>query len=127
MSSRIVGLDHVQLAMPAGGEDQARAFYHDVLGFEEVAKPEAMRGRGGVWFRSGTVNLHLGVDPEFRAATKAHPALRVEGLPAFIVRCTKAGHPVERDVPLPGMERVHVNDPFGNRIELLESSSKTAD
>jgi len=122
VSSRIVGIDHVQLAMPAGGEDQARAFYRDVLGFEEVAKPKALSGRGGVWFQSGTVQIHLGVDPEFRPATKAHPALRVEGLPAFIVRCTKAGHPVERDVPLPGMERVRMNDPFGNRIELVEPS-----
>jgi catechol 2,3-dioxygenase-like lactoylglutathione lyase family enzyme len=126
VSSRIVGIDHVQLAMPRGGEDRARAFYRDVLGFEEVAKPKALSGRGGVWFRSGAVNLHLGIDPEFRPATKAHPALWVEGLPAFIVRCTKVGHPVERDVPLPGLERVHVNDPFGNRIELVEPTSPTA-
>jgi catechol 2,3-dioxygenase-like lactoylglutathione lyase family enzyme len=124
VSSRIVGIDHVQLAMPPGGEDQARAFYRDVLGLEEVAKPRALSGRGGVWFRSGTVNLHLGVDADFRPATKAHPAISVEGLAAFIVRCTKAGHPVERDVPLPGMQRVRVNDPFGNLIELVEPSPK---
>jgi catechol 2,3-dioxygenase-like lactoylglutathione lyase family enzyme len=122
VSSRIVAIDHVQLAMPAGGEDRARAFYRDVLGLEEDAKPAALAGRGGVWFRAGTVRVHLGVDPEFRPATKAHPALRVEGLPGFIVRCTKAGHPVERDVPILGVQRAHVHDPFGNRIELVELS-----
>lgn len=116
----IVGIDHVQLAMPAGGEEAARRFYGDVLGFEEVPKPAALAGRGGAWFRSGSVHLHLGVEPDFRPARKAHPALRVEGLTALIVRCVNAGHPVERDVPLPGLERVHVADPFGNRIELLE-------
>jgi catechol 2,3-dioxygenase-like lactoylglutathione lyase family enzyme len=116
----IVGIDHVQLAMPAGGEKAARRFYGDVLGFEEVPKPAALAGRGGAWFRSGGVHLHLGVEPDFRPARKAHPALRVEGLTALIVRCVNAGHPVERDVPLPGLERVHVADPFGNRIELLE-------
>ena len=106
--------------MPAGGEEAARRFYGDVLGFEEVPKPAALAGRGGAWFRSGGVHLHLGVEPDFRPARKAHPALRVEGLTALIVRCVNAGHPVERDVPLPGLERVHVADPFGNRIELLE-------
>jgi catechol 2,3-dioxygenase-like lactoylglutathione lyase family enzyme len=125
MPSRIAGIDHVQLAMPPGGEDRARAFYRDVLGFEEEAKPSALTGRGGVWFRAGAVRIHLGVDSDFRAATKAHPALRVEGLPGFIVRCTRAGHSVERDVPIPGVERVHVDDPFGNRIELVEMSGTT--
>ena len=121
MASRIVGIDHLQLAMPSGGEDRARAFYRDVLGLEEEPKPDALAGRGGVWFRAGAVRVHLGVDSDFHAAAKAHPAFRVEGLPGFIVRCTKAGHPVERDVPVPGVERVHVRDPFGNRIELIEA------
>ena len=116
----IVGIDHVQLAMPAGGVDAARRFYGEVLGFEEVAKPAALSGRGGAWFRSGDVHLHLGVEADFRPAHKAHPAFRVEGLTALIVRCVDAGHPVERDVPLPGWERVNVADPFGNRIELIE-------
>jgi catechol 2,3-dioxygenase-like lactoylglutathione lyase family enzyme len=117
---RIVGVDHVQLAMPAGGEEAARRFYGDVLGLEEVPKPAALAGRGGAWFRSGEVQLHLGVEADFRPARKAHPALRVEGLTALIVRCVNAGYPVERDVPLPGLDRVHVADPFGNRIELIE-------
>jgi catechol 2,3-dioxygenase-like lactoylglutathione lyase family enzyme len=120
---RIVGIDHVQLAMPAGGEDAARRFYRDVLGFDEIAKPAALSGRGGAWFRSGDVELHLGVETDFRPAHKAHPALRVEGLTALIVRCVDAGYPVERDVPLPGLERVHVSDPFGNRIEFIEVGS----
>jgi catechol 2,3-dioxygenase-like lactoylglutathione lyase family enzyme len=117
---RIVGVDHVQLSMPAGGEDAARRFYGDVLGLEEIPKPAMLAGRGGAWFRSGGVQLHLGVEADFRPARKAHPALRVEGLTAFIVRCVNAGYPVERDVPLPGLDRVHVADPFGNRIELIE-------
>jgi catechol 2,3-dioxygenase-like lactoylglutathione lyase family enzyme len=117
---RIVGVDHVQLAMPAGGEDAARRFYGDVLGLEEVPKPAALAGRGGAWFQIGEVRLHLGVEADFRPARKAHPALRVEGLTALIVRCVDAGYPVERDVPLPGLDRVHVADPFGNRIELIE-------
>jgi catechol 2,3-dioxygenase-like lactoylglutathione lyase family enzyme len=123
---RIVGIDHVQLAMPAGGEDAARRFYCDVIGFEEVAKPAALAGRGGAWFRSGDVHLHLGVEPDFRPARKAHPALRVEGLTTLIVRCVNAGFPVERDVPLPGLERVHVADPFGNRIEFVEVGDEGA-
>jgi catechol 2,3-dioxygenase-like lactoylglutathione lyase family enzyme len=117
---RIVGVDHVQLAMPAGGEDAARRFYGEVLGLEEVPKPAALTGRGGAWFQCGGVRLHLGVEADFRPARKAHPALRVEGLTALIVRCVDAGYPVERAVPLPGVERVHVADPFGNRIEFIE-------
>jgi catechol 2,3-dioxygenase-like lactoylglutathione lyase family enzyme len=117
---RVVGIDHVQLAMPAGGEDGARRFYRDVLGLEEVPKPTTLAGRGGAWFRGGGVELHLGVEADFRPARKAHPAFRVEGLTSLIVRCVNAGFPVERDVPLPGIERVTVADPFGNRIEFVE-------
>ena len=116
----IDGIDHVQLAMPAGGEDAARRFYAGVLGLEEIPKPAALAGRGGAWFRGGGAELHLGVEADFRPARKAHPALRVVGLTALIVRCVEAGHPVERAVPLPGVERVDVADPFGNRIELIE-------
>ena len=117
---RIVAIDHVQLAMPPGGEAVARRFYGDVLGFKEVPKPAALTGRGGVWFQSGLVHLHLGVEADFRPARKAHPALRVEGLAVLLARCGDAGHPVEPDVPLPGLIRAHVADPFGNRIELVE-------
>jgi hypothetical protein len=103
-----------------GREDLARRFYIGVLGLEEIPKPDSLAGRGGAWFRLGSAELHLGVEADFRPALKAHPALRVKGLPALIVRCVNAGHPVERAVPLPGLERVYVADPFGNRIELIE-------
>ena len=116
----IYALDHVQLAMPPGEEDRARAFYHDVLGLMEVPKPAALAARGGVWFASGSLKLHLGVEQDFWPARKAHPALLVHNLPALIERCQSAGYATATDMPLPGYERVYVSDPFGNRIELLE-------
>jgi catechol 2,3-dioxygenase-like lactoylglutathione lyase family enzyme len=116
----IIALEHVQLAMPAGEDASARRFYGEVLGLEEIPKPASLAGRGGAWFRGGTVELHLGVEDDFRPARKAHPALRVRGLSGLIRRCVDAGHPVERAVPVPGIERVYVHDPFGNRIELVE-------
>jgi catechol 2,3-dioxygenase-like lactoylglutathione lyase family enzyme len=118
--TEILGLDHVQLAMPAGAEDSARAFYAGVLGLVEEAKPANLAARGGVWFRSGALRLHLGVDPDFRAARKAHPAILVRGLAELAARCRTAGFPPIIDEPLDGFERVYVFDPFGNRIELLE-------
>jgi len=121
--SEIISLDHVQLAMPAAREDRARAFYCGVLGLIEERKPANLAVRGGVWFRSGTLRLHLGVDPNFRPATKAHPALLVSGLPELIARCLAAGHPPVNDEPLEGFDRVYVFDPFGNRLELLERQS----
>jgi catechol 2,3-dioxygenase-like lactoylglutathione lyase family enzyme len=116
----IIALDHLQLAMPVGEEASARRFYGEVLGLEEIPKPPSLAGRGGAWFRGGTVELHLGVMDDFRPALKAHPAFRVRGLSGLIRRCVDAGHPVERAVPVPGVERVYVQDPFGNRIELVE-------
>ena len=117
---RLVALDHVQLAMPPGGEAAARAFYVGVLGMVEIPKPAELEGRGGVWFGVEGVELHLGVDPDFRPARKAHPGLRVTGLPALIARCEAAGYPALAGTALPGRQRVHVADPFGNRLELLE-------
>lgn len=120
MSFSIRAIDHVQLAMPVGGEAVARAFYTGVLGFAEVAKPENLARRGGVWFTAGAVKLHLGVEAEFRAAKKAHPALLVDNLPALRAACAAAGFPPVDDEPLPGYARAYVSDPFGNRIELVE-------
>jgi len=117
---QIRGLDHVQLAMPAGGEAAARAFYAGLLGIAEVKKPDNLAKRGGCWFESGGLKLHLGVEQDFRPARKAHPALIVSDLPVLIMRLTEAGHHVVADEPLPGYERCFVNDPFGNRIELME-------
>jgi catechol 2,3-dioxygenase-like lactoylglutathione lyase family enzyme len=116
----IVGIDHVQLAMPESGEDQARAFYVGVLGFTEVPKPANLAKRGGVWFTSGSAHVHLGVEKEFHPARKAHPAFQVDDLEALRISCDAAGCTVVEDEPLPGYHRFYVNDPFGNRIELLE-------
>jgi catechol 2,3-dioxygenase-like lactoylglutathione lyase family enzyme len=116
----IIGLDHVQLAMPSGQEAKARSFYCGVLGLTEEQKPPNLARRGGAWFRGGTLRLHLGVDPDFHPAGKAHPALLVRGLAELLDRCKAAGFPPVRDEPLEGFDRAYVLDPFGNRIELLE-------
>jgi catechol 2,3-dioxygenase-like lactoylglutathione lyase family enzyme len=116
----IRAIHHVQLAMPRGREDDARAFYRDVLGFTEQAKHENLARRGGAWFVAGDAHLHLGVEDDFRAAKKAHPALLVAELETLLERCRSAGCDVNTDEPLPGYERAYVADPFGNRIELLE-------
>jgi RimJ/RimL family protein N-acetyltransferase len=118
--SEVIGLDHVQLAMPAGQEAAARAFYGAVLGLVEEPKPANLAPRGGVWFRAGRLRLHLGVDPDFRAAREAHPALLVRGLKELAEKCRAAGHPPVVDEPLAGFDRCYVFDPFGNRLELLE-------
>jgi catechol 2,3-dioxygenase-like lactoylglutathione lyase family enzyme len=116
----VIGIDHVQLAMPVGGEERARGFYRDVLGLPERPKPPALAKRGGCWFENESVRIHLGVDEEFRAATKAHPALLVRELRAIVEACRAGGFPVTSGEPLPGYRRVYVRDPFGNRIELME-------
>ncbi len=116
----VVALDHVQLAMPAGGENEARAFYAGVLGIAEQVKPPHLARRGGCWFEQGPLKVHLGVEADFRPARKAHPALRVEGLAGLIDNLVAAGFAPTTDEPLEGYHRVYVADPFGNRIELLE-------
>jgi catechol 2,3-dioxygenase-like lactoylglutathione lyase family enzyme len=120
----ITKIDHIQLAMPPGREADARAFYEDVLGIPEVPKPSNLAARGGCWFVSGNVKVHLGVESDFRPARKAHPAFLVENLPALIAAIRSAGFVVKTDEPLAGYERVYVDDPFGNRIELLESHTR---
>ncbi len=120
MKAEVYGLDHVQLAIPAGGEDRARAFYRDVLGLVEESKPAHLAARGGLWLRGGDLRLHLGVDPDFAPVRKAHPALLVRGLEAMAARCAAAGYEPLADQPLDGYARCYVYDPFGNRIELME-------
>ncbi len=115
----VLGLDHVQLAIPAGGEDSARDFYAGVLGMREVAKPANLSPQG-CWFESGSLNLHLGVDPDFRPARKAHPALLVDDLAQVEAALVKAGYPIKSDKPIEGYQRVFSQDPFGNRIELMQ-------
>ena len=116
---RIVAIEHVQLAMPPGGEADARAFYAGLLGIAEVPKPPELAKRGGVWFEDGALKIHLGVEADFRPARKAHPALLVRDLRALVERLRAAGVDV-RDEPFEGHDRVYVADPFGNRLELLE-------
>jgi catechol 2,3-dioxygenase-like lactoylglutathione lyase family enzyme len=117
---RIVRLDHVQIAIPPNGEAKARGFYSDLLGIPERPKPPNLAARGGVWFERGELKLHAGVEKDFRPATKAHPALQVEGLAELVERLKAAGVRVVDDEPLAGYARVYADDPFGNRIELLE-------
>ncbi|MFC9155718.1 VOC family protein [Streptomyces bauhiniae] len=115
----LCGIDHVQLAAPPGTEDALRAFYGGVLGMTEVPKPPALAARGGCWFRAGGVQLHLGVENDFRPARKAHPGLLVADLDACAVRLTAHGAPVEWDAGLPGRRRFYSADPVGNRLEFL--------
>jgi catechol 2,3-dioxygenase-like lactoylglutathione lyase family enzyme len=121
----LVAIEHVQLAMPPGGEELARGFYRDVLGLAERPKPSPLAERGGCWFEDGAVKIHLGVERDFRPAIKAHPGLLVEDLAALVAACRAAGFVVTADDALVGYERVYVNDPFGNRIELMEPKRET--
>jgi len=115
------GIDHVQLAMPVGGEDLARAFYRTLLGMKEVPKPSGLAKRGGCWFECGPVQIHLGVEEDFRPARKAHPALRCFDYYGLVARLRDAQVEVKADDSIAGVERCHVADPFGNRIELIKS------
>jgi catechol 2,3-dioxygenase-like lactoylglutathione lyase family enzyme len=116
----LLGFHHVQLAMPPGEEDAAIAFYGGVLGLDEVAKPPELSDRGGVWFRSGDLEVHLGVEEGFHPAMKAHPAFLVEDLERMRARVEMSGYKVIDSEQLSGFRRVHVRDPFGNRLELIE-------
>jgi catechol 2,3-dioxygenase-like lactoylglutathione lyase family enzyme len=124
---RIVGLDHVQLAMPSGGEAQARAFYGGLLGLREVPKPTQLAARGGCWFEGPGTQLHLGVEAEFVPARKAHPALRVDDLEACRALLAGAGVPITPDDTLPHLRRFYAADPFGNRIEFLQDGDSYAE
>jgi catechol 2,3-dioxygenase-like lactoylglutathione lyase family enzyme len=119
MGYEIIALDHVQLAMPAGGEEAAEAFYAGLLGFTRRPKPEPMASRGGCWFAQGAVTVHLGVEAEFRPAKKAHPALVVRDLPALEAALAAAGVAVRPNPDQPTGAGSYVDDPFGNRIELI--------
>ncbi|WP_406265555.1 glyoxalase [Actinacidiphila glaucinigra] len=116
----ITALDHVQLAAPPGSEEILRAFYAGVLGMSEVPKPPVLAARGGCWFATGAVQLHIGVEADFRPARKAHPGLRVSGIEAYAERLESRGAAVVWDSDLPGHRRFHTDDPFGNRLEFLE-------
>ena len=116
----ILGLDHVQLAMPPGREDDATAFYDGLLGLTQVPKPPHLAVRGGCWFESGPTKVHLGVEQDFQPARKAHPALLVDDMAELEARLVAAGCEVRDEGGLDGYVQRYVDDPFGNRIELLQ-------
>jgi catechol 2,3-dioxygenase-like lactoylglutathione lyase family enzyme len=120
------GVHHVLLAAPPGSEDALRAFYGGVLGLEEIPKPPELAKRGGAWFRGGSaehrVELHLGIENDFRPARKAHPALVVQDLDELAARLRAEGHDVTPDDLFPGHRRFYADDPVGNRLEFLQPS-----
>jgi hypothetical protein len=117
-------IDHVQIAIPVGGEELGRLFFGDLLGLDEIPKPAAMQGRGGCWFDLGTgVQLHLGAEAGFRPARKAHVALATSRLDLIRKRLSDSGHETHDDMPIDGRARFFTFDPFGNRIEFLERAS----
>ncbi len=117
----MLGIDHVQLAIPPGAEDRCRGFYIDVLGMTEVPKPLVLAARGGLWLQSGNVQIHLGVEADFRPARKAHPAITVRDLDALASQLQANGHEPLWDDAIPDIRRFYVADPLGNRIEFMES------
>lgn len=119
---QILGIDHLQVAIPLGGEALARTFYGAILGLPELAKPEAMQLRGGAWFACGSMQLHLGVETDFRPAKKAHPALLVADLAGLTAELIAAGYAVSNNDELPEVQRAFTADPFGNRIELIQAN-----
>ena len=114
-----IAIDHVQLAMPPGEEDAGCRFYQDLLGMVEIPKPAELAKRGGCWFESGNIQIHLGVEKDFRPARKAHPALRCSDYTQLVQHLGTHGCEVSEAVDIPGVRRCHVHDPFGNRIELI--------
>jgi catechol 2,3-dioxygenase-like lactoylglutathione lyase family enzyme len=116
----VLSVDHVQIVIPVASEDRARAFYSGILGFTEIAKPMQMADCRSIWFVAGAVNLHLGIESDFHPAKRAHPAFVVDGLDAILSACARAGLTTKPDTFFNGFRRVHVFDPFGNRLELME-------
>ncbi|WP_274918719.1 VOC family protein [Streptomyces sp. WZ-12] len=116
----LIAVDHIQLAAPPGSEDQLRRYYGEVLGMAEIPKPPALAVRGGCWFQAGPVQLHLGIEADFRPAKKAHPGLRVTGIEGYAAHLKEHGAQVVWDDNLPGHKRFYSEDPVGNRLEFLE-------
>ena len=119
MAFKFKGIDHVQLAAPKGSEDQARYFFGELLGMEEISKPINLAKRGGVWFQCGAQQLHIGIEENFIEAKKAHPAFEIENIEELREHLLENGISVKDDQALPGAIRFYVNDPFGNRLEIL--------
>ncbi|MCI4360227.1 MAG: VOC family protein [Thermoplasmata archaeon] len=117
---KFLSLHHVQIGIPAGGDARARTFYRDGVGLEEIPKPPHLAVRGGLWFRAGAQEVHLGIEPNHRPHERAHPALLVDGLDKLRRRLVEHGFEPYDDLPLDGYRRFYVKDPFGNRLEFLE-------
>jgi len=120
----ITDIDHVQIAAPRGCEEAARDFFGRLLGMEEIEKPEQLRARGGCWFRAGSRQLHVGVEENFRPATKAHPAFAVSDIDAAFAALQKGGVRCNWDEAIGGIRRFYASDPWGNRLEFTEPTSK---
>ncbi|MGM0846683.1 MAG: VOC family protein [Bacillota bacterium] len=120
MNFEMIGLDHVQLTAPIGSEEKARKFYGEILGLEEMEKPEKLKASGGCWFICGNQELHIGVENEFVSAKKAHPGIVVRNIEAIVSRLEESGYQVKEDTRIEDRKRIFVNDPFGNRVEFLE-------
>ncbi|TYR78265.1 glyoxalase [Priestia megaterium] len=118
--SNFFGIDHVQLAAPKGSEEKARLFFGEILGMEEISKPSNLAKRGGVWFQCGNHQLHIGIQDDFQAAKKAHPAFHVKNLSRLKETLVKNHISIKEDEPLEGAIRFYADDPFGNRIEFLQ-------
>ena len=120
---KIEGIDHVQIAAPCDSEDMLRQFYVGLLGFEEIEKPVALKGRGGVWFNCGNMQLHVGIDaePPMNEPSRRHIAFRIRSLEECRRALRSAGLTIEEDkAPIPGAIRLYLRDPVGNRVELLQ-------
>ncbi len=122
--NELPSLHHVQLAMPPGGEARAQEFYGGILGLQQVPKPPELAKRGGCWFVAGGLRLHLGIEPDFRPATKAHPGLLFADIAPLIERLRLAGYEPRFDEGYPGYSRAYTHDPFGNRIEVMQASGR---
>lgn len=123
----ITGIDHVQIAAPKGCEAEARAFFGGLLGMEEIEKPEPLRSRGGCWFRAGTRQLHIGIEEDFRAANKAHPAFAMREIDTLFARLENAGFHCIWDEAIGGVQRFYAKDPWGSRLEFTEPTQTGTD
>lgn len=120
----ITGLHHAQITVPQGAESQARAFYCELLGLREVPKPDSLIGRGGLWMKAGTMDVHVGTeDGVDRTKTKAHLAYLVSNLTHWRETLTKEGIEILEGIPIPGFDRFEFRDPFGNRIEMIQATA----